>query len=439
MEHIIKNFDILASSPLRRQALQIAEAGLEAINTRIAVRRTVAYDARGQVMRVGGKKYRLQDFDRVVCVGFGKAAYDAVSELQAMLAGRISCGFVIDLKEGDLGNIVCKIGTHPYPTKVNIEATRQLLAMLSSCTEKDLVLCVVSGGGSALLCSPRDLTCEQEVAIIAGLTVKGAAIQELNTVRKHISTVKGGQLAKMMYPATVISLIFSDVPGDDVSMVASGPTVLDATTARDAKAIIDKYDVLATAGLPSCNLIETPKDEKYFRKVNNVLAVSARQALLAMKDRAEELGYDVAIFSDHYQGQARDLASVIVNTGRPAPLRRFWSGSPRQVLLGAGESTVKILGKGEGGRNQEMALAALPLLAERQVLVCVASDGHDNTDAAGAIVDQPIAARAKALGLDPGFYLNNNDSYHFFQDTGGLLMTGLTGANVSDFFVLLSS
>jgi glycerate-2-kinase len=422
----IKNFEKLATSGLRRQALLIAEAGFAAIDTKKAIHRVIKYNLKNQVLEAGSQKYNLADFERVMCVGFGKAAFDAVSELQSILGDKIKCGFVIDLKEGDLGNIVCKIGTHPYPTKINIDATKELVAMLSGCTEKDLVLCVVSGGGSALLCSPHDMTCEQEVSIIAALTVKGTTISEMNTVRKHISTVKGGQLAKQMYPATVVSLIFSDVPGDNLGMVASGPTVMDNTFMKDAAAVLKKYDVLEVCKLPSCNLIETPKEPKYFAKVQNVLAVSAKQALDAMAEVAENLGFEVKIFSQSFQGIARELGSKIV-----------LQNQKHQALLGAGESTVEIKGKGKGGRNQEMALAALSSIEENQVLICAASDGHDNTDCAGAIIDSSTKIRVKALGLDINEFLENNDSFNFFESVGGQLITGQTGANISDFFVCL--
>lgn len=425
---IIKNFDELATNPLRRQALTIAEAGYEAIQTKPAVERIVKYDVGKQILTVDGKKYRLQDFERVMCIGFGKAAFNAVETLQKILTDKITCGYVIDLKEGSLGNIVCKVGTHPYPTKINIDATKELLAMLGKCSEKDLVLCAVSGGGSALLCSPHDMTCEQEVAIIAALTVKGANITELNTVRKHISQVKGGQLAKLMYPATVISLIFSDVPGDDVSMVASGPTVMDTTFMGDAAKVLQKYDALEACQMPSCNIIETPKDPKFFAKVQNILVVSAKQALAAMSEKAEDLGFDVKIFSQSYQGLARELGPEIISANKK-----------HQALLGAGESTVKILGKGKGGRNQEMALAALQNIGADQVLVCAASDGHDNTDAAGAIVDESTKQHAAALKLKTADFLNSNDSFHFFAALGDQLNTGLTETNISDFFVCLKN
>lgn len=424
MGHIIKNFDQLATSQLRRQALEIAEAGLLAINTKNAVARNFKFDPQSQKLKVMGKEFNLKEFERVVLVGFGKAALEAVTKAQEILAGHVACGYVIDLKEGSLGNIICRVGTHPLPTKVNIEATKELMAMLEACTQKDLVICVVSGGGSALLCRPHDMACETESAITSALTVKGASIQELNTVRKHISSVKGGHLAKIIYPAACVSLIFSDVPGDDISIVASGPTVKDNTTNADASKILSKYQILEMCQMPSCRLLETPKDEKYFAKVHNFLIVSGKTALAAMKERAEEFGFDIKIFSDHFEGEAKVLAADIIK-----------SSQKRTCLLGAGESTVKIVGNGKGGRNQEMALAALSQIKGNLVFITVASDGHDNTNAAGAIVDEPTLIRAKSLGLDLRKYLDNNDSFTFFEATGDQLITGNTGANVSDFFV----
>lgn len=427
-KHLIKNFEKLATSPIRKVVLDIAEAGLESINTAKAVNKYVSYNGRKDILRVCGKKFALEKYERILCVGFGKAALEAVTELQKIINDRISCGFVIDLKEGNLGKIICRVGSHPHPTKINIDATKELLDMLSKCTEKDLVLCVVSGGGSALLCYPHEMNCETEVSIVSALTVKGAPIEELNTVRKHISNVKGGQLAAKMYPATVIGLIFSDVPGDDISTVASGPTAMDTTTVSDAAGILKKYDILAMCELPACKLIETPKEEKYFQNVHNFLLVSAKTALQAMKERAEEYGFKTFIYSNRFQGEAKSLGALVVQ-----------KNLPHECLLGAGESTVKIIGKGKGGRNQEMALAALPYLSEKQVFACIASDGHDNTDAAGAIVDRGTWLRAKNLNMKTEEYLQNNDSYSFFVATGDIVETGLTGANVSDFFVCINS
>ncbi len=424
---MIKNYNQLATSVLRKQALLIAEAGFEAINTKKAVERNFIFEPKKQKLKIFKQEFEIGKFKRIVCIGFGKAALEAVTAIQQILKEKITCGYVLDLKEGSLGNIICRVGTHPLPTKVNIEATEELVAMLEACGEEDLVICVVSGGGSALLCKPHEMSCDKEASITAALTVKGASITELNTVRKHISETKGGHLAKIIYPATCISLIFSDVPGDDISMVASGPTVKDTTTNRDAAEILQKYDVLTMCELPSCKLLETPKEEKYFKNIHNILFVSAKQALEAMSEKAEELGLQVKIFSGNFQGEARVLAPQIVSS-----LQKGY------CVLGAGESTVKIIGKGKGGRNQEMALAALQSIGENQVLLCLASDGHDNTESAGAIVDTSTLLRAKALNINPGDYLKNNDSFNFFEELGGQIITGNTGANVSDFFVGLS-
>jgi glycerate 2-kinase len=421
---MIKNFEQLATSPLRRQALIIAESGYAAINTKNAVENNFLFDNKTQLLNVYGQIFDLSRFKRIICVGFGKAALEAVATIQNTLKDRISCGYVIDLKDGVLGNITCKIGTHPYPTLVNVQATKELMTMLEESGEKDLVICVVSGGGSALLCYPHDMSCETETAIISALTVKGATIQELNTVRKHISEVKGGRLAKIIYPATCISLIFSDVPGDDLGMVASGPTVKDETDNRLAQEILTKYNTLELCQMPSCKLLETPKEDKYFERIHNILFVSGQTAMAAMREKAEDLGFDVKVLTPAFTGEARVLGPEIVLQNKPG-----------QCLLGSGESTVKIIGIGKGGRNQEMALAALPKLTENQVLLCLASDGHDNNEAAGAVVDESVLIKAETLMLESKTYLDNNDSFSFFEATGDLIFTGLTEANISDFFV----
>lgn len=423
----IKNFHSLASSPTRTQALLIAEAALSAIDTKAVVRRTVAFRAKKNTLEVGGRHFDLGKFDRVMVFGFGKAAFDAVSALYEIVGSRVTCGFVIDLKEGDIGaQIVCRRGTHPTPTVINVQATKDLIAMLSGMTERDLVLCVVSGGGSSLLCYPHDMTCETESDIIRALTNQGATITELNTVRKHISYVKGGNLAKMMHPATVAGLIFSDVPGGNLGDVASGPTVLDTTTVTDAAQILDHYNVLRACKLPHCRLLETPKDPALFANVHNFLIVSADAGLRAMREKADDLGLSVTVWDKNFSGEARIVAHNFVAATRGPG-----------CFLAAGESTVTMAGNGSGGRNQELALAALSELPAGAVLLALATDGYDNTPAGGAIVDASTIARAKALGLLPADFLKEHNSYPFFQAVGDALDTGLTGSNVSDLLILV--
>lgn len=426
---IIKNFAQLSISENRRLALEIAEAGLEAINTTKVIKNCFRFDNDTQKLTVKNQEFNLANYKKVICIGFGKVALEAVSEIQNQLGDRINCGFVIDLKEGRLGNIVCRIGSHPYPTIVNVEATEQLLSMLSDCSKEDLIICVVGGGGSSLLCSPKNISCEQEIDIIRDLTKKGAAINELNTVRKHISNVKGGNLAQHCYPATVISMIFSDVPGNDLSQIASGPTVLDTTTVQDARNVMDRYDLIKDHPEIIRQLSETPKDPELFNHVYNILLISPELALDACKAKAIELGLPVHIYNTAYQGEARELGPLIIRA----------AGERTGCWLGSGESTVKVVGSGQGGRNQELALAALPYIAPGQVLITLASDGYDNSPRAGALIDDLIQQQAIDKNLNINQYLNNNDSYNFFTAIEGGIESDITGSNISDFFVLLNN
>ncbi len=422
----INNFNQLATNSLRTQGLHIAEAALDAIDTKNVIRNSVKLDQTNNTVTINGQKFNLGDFERVMAVGFGKCALDAVSELQNILGKRVACGFVLDVKQGQLDGLSCHVGTHPFPTMVNVKATSELVEMLGDATEKDLVFCVVSGGGSSLLCYPHELSCEQETSLIAALTVKGASIEELNTVRKHISRVKGGKLAEVCYPATMVSLIFSDVPGNDLSIIASGPTVKDTSTTAEAQTIINKYNVLKDLGWDSVSLYESPKEDIYFSKVSNILVASPEQAVKAMKQKAEEIGWKTEI-ATMFEGEARELGKNFIKKAKPGV-----------AFLACGESTVTIKGAGLGGRNQELALSALEYMHPNQLLIALASDGHDNTDAAGAMVDFELGEVAKKMQLNPELYLEQNDSYHFFEAAGGHLQTGLTGSNVSDLLIVLT-
>lgn len=423
----ITNFDELKIDPLRKQALLIADAAYTAIDPELVIAEQVQYDEKTTVLNIQGNSFKLKDYKKITCIGFGKAAFLSVKALQQKLGKMIACGFVIDLVGGDLGNITCKIGTHPFPTEVNVAATLELLKLVENSDKDDLVIFVVSGGGSSLLCYPNDITCDIETNIVTQLTKQGVSIQELNTVRKHISKVKGGNLAKLCYPATVLSLIFSDVPGNDMGVVSSGPTVKDTTTSGDAAAILKKYNILELCNMPSCSLIETPKDDKYFEKVYNVLLLSPEFAVEAMRLAAIDLGWKTQVYSTQYQGNANEVARDILKHAQP-----------KTCLVGAGEATVKIQGHGLEGRCQVMALSVLSEIQPGQVFVPLASDGFDHSDAAGAIADSNTKKKAESQGLVAEDYLQNNDSYHFFETTGDLVFTGKTGSNVSDFFIFLN-
>jgi glycerate-2-kinase len=299
--------------------------------------------------------------------------------------------------------------------------------MIKGVTEKDLIITLISGGGSSLFCLPNNISVETLIEITKNLTQKGANIFELNTVRKHLSGVQGGQLAELCYPAKVISLIFSDVLGDDISMIASGPTVTDKTTVAEATQILSKYDLLDFYLPSGKELKETPKDPKYFENVKNILVVSNKNALEAMKNKAEGLGFETSVESQIISGYANQVGKEMVSK----------KATPKSCLLFGGETTVKISGNGVGGRNQEMALAALSEVQPNSILVCAASDGWDNTDHAGAIADTELFQKAKKLGVSPKEYLENSDSYNFFKKVGGAIYTGKLGSNVSDLYIML--
>jgi len=419
---LIRNTKALATTVLRRDALAVLEAGLDAVRTpeivRSQIRRT------GSKLTVGTRTWNLDAYDHVYVIGIGKAAFDAASELEKILGSRISDGVVLDVKSGPLKRMKSLAGTHPFPSMANMRATGEIMAILKHLDSRDLVITIVSGGGSSLLCWPFQLKCDDLTLMTQILMKKGAGIQEINTVRKHLSEIQGGQFARLAHPAEVIGLIFSDVPGDDLGVVASGPTVLDTTTVKDARAVLSRYDILKECRLPNCELRETPKDPVFFRRVTNILMVGNRVALAAMESEAKRRRYRTRIFSWTVSGEAREVG-------------KMFAGLPEagEMVLAAGETTVQVRGKGTGGRNQELALGALGSVGEDGLVLSCASDGIDNTPAAGAIADAVTVRAASRSRVRADAYLKNNDAYTFFQKTGGQILTGITGINVSDLLI----
>ncbi len=426
-DHIIKNYDALATNPLRKDALDILEAGYEAILTKNVIRGAVTRE--GDTICIKEMNVCFDDYERVFFVGVGKCAVDAGEALEEIIGDKITEGIVLDVKSGIFKKLVSRVGTHPYPTEANVEAAREIKAMLEKTTEKDLVLTVISGGGSSLLCLPHELKCESITKITKSLMDSGAPIHEINTVRKHLSEIQGGWLAQMAYPAKVVSLIFSDVPGNDIGTIASGPTVLDATTKADAEKILMKYDVFKTCEVPYCEILETPKDEKYFKNVHNILVVTNDTALTAMAQKASDLGYGAVICSNCAQGEAREFGKKIASD----------EYAVKGCYLYGGETTVTVSGKGTGGRNQEVVLATFPYMREGMLIAGAASDGWDNGDVAGAIADKEIFDSAQDMKLNSEDFLKENNSYEFFKRINGQIKTGRTGANVADFYFVLAA
>jgi len=425
-DRIIKNIDKLATTQLHKDALDVLEAGYEAINTEKVI--TSSIKVKDGHLSVEGRDINLSNYERVFFVGIGKCAADAAVVIERMIGDYITAGIVVDVRGVVLQKIKSYVGTHPLPSEANIVATQSIKEMLEGATERDLVLTVISGGGSALLCLPHDIGCKMLISITKMLMEKGATIEELNTVRKHTSLIQGGQFAKLAHPAQVTSLVFSDVPGNDIGVIASGPTVFDKTTKEDAQRVLAKYNVLTVCKLPGCDVFETPKEEKYFTKVDNILLLTNKTALSAMKSRAEDLGYRSLVAYDKVEGDANIVGQLIAAQAKQGT-----------CLLYGGETTVIVKSsEGEGGRNQELVLGALPHLKEDMVIVAAASDGWDNSDMAGAIGDKALFQKAKEENLDISDYLNKNNSYEFFKKLGGHIETGRTGSNVSDLYFTLT-
>ncbi|MFH1193101.1 MAG: DUF4147 domain-containing protein [Candidatus Jorgensenbacteria bacterium] len=441
----IRNFEGLAKSEPRRAALCIAEAGLEAIDTERIVASAVHY-ARG-TLTVRGKTFTIPPEGKLFVIGVGKCAREAGAALEKVLGKRLTGGILLapdtskfppkadPPQAGKVNSKKLKVyfGSHPYPTLANVSATKEILSFLSELKHEDTVLFAVSGGGSTLLGSPvRNNTIEDEANMLRHLTAAGANIYEVNTLRKHLSLARGGWLAKAAYPAQAIALIFSDVPNAEASFVASGPTVKDETTVAEAERVLKRYDIRAKCRLPHLALAETPKEEKYFERAHNVLVVSNKTALEAMRAEAKRLGFAARVCTHSLQGEARVAGKKIA-----ADIARE---KPGTALFYGGETTVTVTHpEGKGGRGLELALAALSALGHRDLILTLASDGRDNTDFAGSISDIMTKEHAAAKRLDAARFLAENGSYDFFKTTGDYLLTGDTGSNVSDLIIALKS
>lgn len=413
-----KNYDQLATSQNRKDALAIAGAALDAIDTETVVFDNVKIE--GDILHVKDRQFDLRPFKNIKVIGFGKASCRAAAALEKTIGSRIHSGIAIGLEALSCEYIRTYQGTHPEPSEHNFEVSQSILEMSRNATAEDLVIVIVSGGGSALLCWPKE-ECNQGQILYHRFLKTGGDIRELNTVRKHISQLKGGGLAKVLYPATVIGMIFSDVPGDDLEAIASGPTFKDTTTIADALKIIEKYN------LGTFNLNETPKDDVYFEKVHNIPMVTNRIALAAMERKAEELGYRPKI-----------LTNEMYDETRQALTRTFQAAETGSAVLVGGEISLVVTAEGgSGGRNLNLAMNALKLIQPGDTLLTLASDGLDNGPAAGAIVDDEAVKTLQGLGLDLEDHIRRYDAQTLFEKIGTVMLTGPTEANVSDLMLLL--
>ncbi len=435
----------------RRQVVEIMQAALEAVDPAGAVRRFVQRD--GDLLVVGDTTYHLSDYQNVYVVGAGKADAAMAQAIESILGDRLTKGIVNVKYEHTLPTerIALQEAGHPVPDEAGIAGSRQIAEVLEAAGSNDLVICLISGGGSALMTLPVEgVTLDDLQALTSALLRAGATIVEINIIRKHLDRLKGGKLARLAAPARVVSLILSDVVGNPLDAIASGPTVPDNSTFEDAWRLLERFDLLDKVPESVVDVIrrgmqgEIPENpvegDAIFDGIQNVIVASNDLAAEAAQRQAEALGLNTMLLSTYVEGEAREVARVLAaiakeirGSGRPL-------AAPACVILG-GETTVTLKGDGKGGRNQEMALAAAIAIdgLEDTAIACLATDGTDGpTDASGALADGSTVARARDLGMDPWAYLAGNNAYPFFEALEDLLMTGPTQTNVNDLaFVLV--
>ena len=423
-DRFIQNYDDLASNDQRKVVLELIEAAYDAIQPYNVIDRSVRLE--GRHLHLDQSTFDLSQFERVYLVGFGKGSAGIAAKIEAILGDHLTQGWVIDASQAELKKIEFTLGTHPLPSQANLDFTKNIIDSLSNLTAKDLVIVLSCGGGSAMFEYPVSLNLEGIIGVNKALLQSGATISEMNAVRKHVSQVKGGGLAKVLYPATIANLLFSDVPGNDLAVIASGPTVKDPSTIDDALAVLKKFDLAEKVGLSESDFTETPKDDKYFANLHNILILSNRTALEAMKQRAADLGFTAEVYSDKFQSEAKVAAKTLLDATKPGT-----------ILVAGGETTVRITGEaGEGGRNQEVVLGALAHLEPGQVISSFASDGWDNTPAAGAIGDQDTLTKVAEKNLDPQAALDGHSSLAFFTAAADTIQTGRLASNVADLYIV---
>lgn len=451
-KELLKN----AKSSLNRKARQLAinalNAALGASDPNNIIKSKVKLEK--NILTIDGFSLDLSDFRNVFVVGAGKASGAMAEALEAVLGSRIKDGAVnvpYDSPSCNVKRIKLEHASHPVPDLAGVKGTKHILDIVSQAEENDLVACLLSGGGSSLMPQPREgIPLRDKRRVTDALLKSGATINEINTVRKHISEVKGGWLAKRAFPATVVNLILSDVVGDPLDFIASGPTVPDSTRFDDAIEVLKRYHLwnsipatvkkVLLAGKKGL-IPETPKKgDKAFEKVHNIVIGNSMTACQAAYNSLKAAGLNVLLLTSSLEGQARDVGTVFasvaqetVKSGNPIP-------KPAAVVAG-GETTVTVVGKGKGGRNQEIALGATSKIASLDgvVVASLSTDGIDGpTDAAGALVDGETLRRALDLGLSPKRFLAENNSYSFFSRLGDLVFTGLTGTNVNDVSVAVA-
>lgn len=443
----------LDAIPRGADVCEILEAGLQAADPYGAVKRHLHVD--GGTLIAGDRSYDLAQFHRILLVGAGKAGAPMADAVNDLVGGRVADGVVI-VKEGyashdtlPTGNLKIREAGHPLPDNRGVTATAEILDLVAHLRPDDLVIVVLSGGASALLTAPApgiSLTGMTQTTDL--LLHSGASITEINTIRKHLDIVKGGGLARAAAPAQVLTLILSDVVGDPLGTIGSGPTVPEESTFVEALEILEQYKLEWSvppavrahlqAGADRQVQKTVMENDPLRERVQNLLVGSNGLAAQGAAEKARDLGFTTRVVTTALEGEARLVGTLLGKALHDLASEK--SPIPRPVcLIAGGETTVTVKGGGLGGRNQELALAAVPLLdgLKDALLISLATDGGDGpTDAAGALVNGETAGRARALHLSPAAFLERNDAYHFFDALDDLLKPGPTRTNVNDLVFL---
>lgn len=433
---------------LRQDAYNIMSEAIAAVDPAACVYRSVKKE--GSNLIINDRFYDISQYEKIYVIAFGKAAISMANAMEDILGDSLTDGISIT-KHGfsaPLKKMKTYEAGHPIPDDNSVEAGKMVHDFLENTSDKDLIFFLISGGGSALVTYPRKgVSITDIVKLTDSLMRAGATIDELNTVRKHLCSIKGGGLAKMAYPSESVSLILSDVVGDPLDVIASGPTVPDTSTFGEFSDIVDRYDLTlspAVAGLLEDGLEgvmeETPNSANpVFEKTSYYLVGNNSLALLEAEKKASVIGYNTMILSSSIIGESREVARVFASIAKEERLHGGPLPLPACILAG-GETTVTMKGKGIGGRCQEMALSFGIEVSglEGVLLLAAGTDGNDGTtDSAGAFADGDILQIGKDMQIDARHELQKNNSHSFFKDVGGLVSTGPTGTNVMDIYIIL--
>ena len=424
---MIKNKSSLINNfPQGKVLLDLADQALEFVQPENLIKQQVKL--KGNKLYIQNKIFNLDKFENIYVIGAGKASYQMAVSINKLLKKRITGGY-INVPQAitkKIGNIKINKASHPYPNQAGVNGAKQILKIAEKADKNDLVICLMSGGGSALMPLPLSpLILKEKIKITDKLLKCSADIKEINCIRKHVSQIKGGRLAQAAMPAAIVSLYISDVVGDDLNCIASGPTVSDPTTISQALEILKKYNINNKKIINIIKNNESPKKLNN-KKVFNYIIGSNKQVVKYLNKKISKK-YKIINLGSEIQGEAKLVGKKLINKAKKIKFKK------PVIMIGGGETTVKIIGKGKGGRNQELVLAAILYLKDNMIILSLATDGVDG------ITPVPVAGAiaSNRINLDVNKYLKNNNSYHALKSKNCLLNTGLTGTNIGDIIMLV--